>query len=113
MTLSSRLLNLFLIALVLATSTGVERGCGTAAEMERAQHAGHHPGTPVGRHGDHHCPVLPGSACQNLSGCLATGAPPAAQEFVLAPEPTSRPVATALPVLLPRDITPDTPPPRT
>ena len=42
-----------------------------------------------------------------------TGAPPAAQTMVLVPAASIQMVATASPALLTRDITPDSPPPRT
>ncbi len=113
MTLPARLLALLLLTLVLATSTGVEPNCGGPAPVQAGHHGGHHQDTPAGHHGDHPCPVLPGAACQSMTGCLSTGAPPAAQFMVLAPAPSGHVVATPLPALLPRDITPDSPPPRT
>ncbi len=48
-----------------------------------------------------------------MTGCLPTGAPPAAQTMVLVPAASIQMVATASPALLTRDITPDSPPPRT
>ncbi|HMV31031.1 MAG: hypothetical protein U0104_14055 [Gemmatimonadales bacterium] len=116
MTLPARLLALLLLALVLATSTGVEPSCGgpvSAPADHAAPHGGHHPQAPTGHHGGQPCPVLPGAACLSMTGCLPTGAPPAAQTMVLVPAASIQMVATASPALLTRDITPDSPPPRT
>ncbi len=113
MTLPARLLALLLLTLVLATSTGVEPSCGGPAPAPAGHQGGHHPATPDGHHEGKPCPVLPGAACLSMTGCLPTGAPPAAQAMVLAPATSDHVVATTLPALLTRDITPDSPPPRT
>lgn len=113
MSLPSRLLALLLLTLVLATSTGVEPGCSGSAPAPAEHQGGHHPDAPTRHHHGHPCPVLPGAACLATAGCLPASALPTAQPLVLTAERSAQPATAPLPALLPRDITPASPPPRT
>ena len=111
MRLPTRWIALVLLPAMLALASGREPGCNTPIP------AAHHGGEPHGSQAPdgtpHHCPATRVTACAATGGCLTLGLTPAAPATIILSGETREPATTSLTPLIPRDITPDSPPPRT
>jgi hypothetical protein len=115
MTLPTRLLAAVLLPLVLAMSSGVEPGCGVPGGRQHPVTAHHGaPGSeaPAPHSGHDSCPSLPGVSCPGMTGCLSVASVPALADALLSLLHRAPPPQTSISALLPRDITPESPPPR-
>ncbi len=110
MRLPTRWIALALLPAMLAMASGTEPGCN--APIPAAHHGGAEHGTPAPDAAPHSCPAASLTVCRAIGGCLTLGlAPTAPATTVLAGE-TRQPATPLLPALFPRNITPDSPPPR-
>jgi hypothetical protein len=110
MRLPTRWIALALLPALLAMASGSEPGCNTpipAAHHGSAQH-----GTPTPDGTPHPCPAASLTLCATTGGCLTMGLTPTAPATIVLSGETREPATTVLTPLFPRDITPESPPPR-
>lgn len=89
-------------------ASGREPGCN--APIPAAHHGGPQHGSPA-PDGTHH-PAPSITPCAATGGCLTIGLTPSAPATIVLSGETREPATTVLTPLFPRDITPDSPPPR-
>lgn len=110
MRLPTRWIALALLPAMLLMASGSEPGCN--APIPAAHHGGAQHGIPSPDSTPHSCPAASLTLCATAGGCLTLGLTPTPPPPTVLSGETRDPATAVLTPLFPRDITPDSPPPR-